>query len=99
VTAEDAVPGDGLRRSYLAEVLVSLKPVVNDPQGLAIRDGLRSLGYAEVEAVRAGKYLRVTVDAESAEDAHARVVRMCNQLLSNPVTETYEIQLTPLADH
>jgi phosphoribosylformylglycinamidine (FGAM) synthase PurS component len=32
------------RRSYLAEVYVSLKPGINDPQGLAIRDGLRSLG-------------------------------------------------------
>lgn len=90
---------DESRRSYLAEVFVSLKPVVNDPQGLAIRDGLRSLGYHEVEAVRAGKYLRVTVDAESPEAARERVVMMCDQLLSNPVTETYDIQLTPLADH
>jgi phosphoribosylformylglycinamidine synthase subunit PurS len=90
---------DARRRSYLAEVLVSLKPVVNDPQGLAIRDGLRSLGYAEVETVRAGKYLRVTVDAASPDEAHERVTRMCDQLLSNPVTETYEIQLTPLANH
>lgn len=86
-------------RSYLAEVLVSLKPVVNDPQGLSIRDGLRSLGYSEVEAVRAGKYIRVTLDATSPEDAHEQVTRMCDQLLSNPVTETYQIQLTALADH
>jgi phosphoribosylformylglycinamidine synthase len=84
------------RRSYLAEVFVSLKPVVNDPQGLAIRDGLHNLGYAEVEAVRAGKYLRVTVEADSADDAQARVARMCDQLLSNPVTELYRIQVTPL---
>lgn len=87
------------RRSYLAEVFVSLKPVVNDPQGLSIRDGLRSLGYSEVESVRAGKYIRVTVEASSPDDAQLRVTRMCDQLLSNPVTETYQIQLTPLADH
>ncbi len=88
-----------LRRSYLAEVFVSLKPAVNDPQGLAIRDGLRSLGYSEVEAVRAGKYLRVTLDADSNEAAEAQVAAMCEQLLTNPVTETYRIELTPLADH
>lgn len=99
MTVGEGVLNDAPRRSYLAEVLVSLKPVVNDPQGLAIRDGLRSLGYAEVEAVRAGKYLRVTVEAESPEDARGRVVRMCDQLLTNTVTETYQIQLTPLADH
>lgn len=87
------------RRSYLAEVFVSLKPVVNDPQGLAVRDGLRALGYREVEAVRAGKYLRVTVEAESAEDADRRVAAMCDQLLANPVTETYRIVVTPLNDH
>ncbi len=87
------------RRSYLAEVFVSLKPVVNDPQGLAIRDGLRSLGYADVEAVRAGKYLRVTLEAKSGDEAHAQVTRMCDQLLTNPVMETYQISVTALADH
>lgn len=86
------------RRSYLAEVFVSLKPVVNDPQGLAIRDGLRSLGYSGVEAVRAGKYLRVTLEADSSDDALAEVTRMCDQLLANPVMETYQITVTALAD-
>jgi len=87
------------QRSYLVEVFVSLKPVVNDPQGLSIRDGLNSLGYAEVEAVRAGKYLRVTLSAESASDAETRVRRMCEQLLANPVTETFHLVVTPLNDH
>ena len=86
-------------RSFLAEVFVSLKPVVNDPQGLAVRDGLRSLGYREVEAVRVGKYIRVTLDAGSPDDAEERVVRMCEQLLTNPVMETYRIEITALADH
>jgi phosphoribosylformylglycinamidine synthase len=87
------------RRSYLAEVFVSLKPVVNDPQGLAIRDGLHALGYNGVEAVRAGKYLRVTLDAGSTDDAETQVARMCDQLLTNPVIETYQISITALADH
>ena len=93
---DDAV---GTRHSYLAEVYVSLKPGINDPQGLAIRDGLRSLGYDGVEAVRAGKYLRVTLEAGSKDDAHAQVTRMCDQLLTNPVMETYEISITALNDH
>ncbi len=88
-----------VKHSYLAEVFVSLKPVVNDPEGLSIRDGLRSLGYSGVEGVRAGKYLRVTLSAASMEDAEETVARMCDQLLANPVMETYRIQLTALADH
>ncbi len=87
------------RHAYLAEILISLKPAVNDPEGLAIRDGLHSLGYNEVEAVRAGKYVRVTVEAASEDVARARVAEMCDRLLANPVTETYEINITALAVH
>jgi len=98
VTTGDALDRRSKHQIYLAEVMVSLKPVVNDPQGLAIRDGLRSLGYGEVDSVRAGKYLRVTVEAETSEDARSRVAQMCEQLLSNPVIETFDIQLTALSD-
>jgi phosphoribosylformylglycinamidine synthase len=94
----DAAGQTGVVQSYLAEVFVSLKPVVNDPQGLAIRDGLRNLGYDDVEAVRAGKYVRVTLQAASTDAARARVERMCEQLLANPVTETYRIELSALTD-
>lgn len=90
---------ESVKHSYLAEVFVSLKPVVNDPEGLSIRDGLRSMGYEGVEAVRAGKYLRITLSAGSMDDAEATVARMCDQLLANPVMETYRIQMTALADH
>jgi phosphoribosylformylglycinamidine synthase subunit PurS len=99
VSVDPGTDSIDMRRSYLAEVFVSLKPVVNDPQGLAIRDGLRSLGYGDVESVRAGKYLRLTIMAASPDDAQTRVAQMCEQLLTNPVTETYQVQLTPLADH
>lgn len=78
---------------------MSLKPAINDPEGLAIRAGLRSLGYTDVEAVRAGKYLRVTLEAESSDEARSQVTRMCHQLLTNPVMETYQISVTALADH
>jgi len=91
--------GLAVKQSYLAEVFISLKPVVNDPEGLSIRDGLRSLGYADTESVRAGKYLRVTLSASSTADAEESVARMCDQLLANPVMETYRIQMTALADN
>src|SRR5437868_173114 len=46
---------------WLAKVYVTLKPVVNDPQGLAIKGGLQHLGFETVDAVRMGKYLEITV--------------------------------------
>ena len=79
---------------FVAEVLVFLKPGVNDPEGLAIRAGLHSLGYDGVTGVRTGKYLRVVIRAEDAAQAGRRVAEMCDTLLSNPVIEHYRISLS-----
>jgi phosphoribosylformylglycinamidine synthase PurS subunit len=79
--------------NYLARVYVSLKPTVNDPQGLTIADGLRSLGFTEVEGVRAGKYIEVRLTAESVEAARARVDSMCDRLLANPIIESYRFEV------
>jgi len=83
--------------SYVAEVHVTLKPLVNDPAGLVIRDGLRHLGFNEVESVRSGKYLRIEVDSDSAADAEQRVDEMCRQLLANPVIEDYRFEIREAA--
>ncbi len=76
---------------YKAEIHVTLKRTVNDPQGLAIRGGLHSLGYEGVEAVRAGKYIEVWLEAESAEEAERLADEMSDRLLANPVIEDYEV--------
>jgi phosphoribosylformylglycinamidine synthase len=82
--------------SFLARVYVSLKPTVNDPQGLTIAGGLQSLGFSEVEGVRAGKYIEVRLTADSAEAAGARVDAMCDKLLANPVIESYRFEVEEL---
>jgi phosphoribosylformylglycinamidine synthase len=78
---------------YLARVYVSLKPTVNDPQGLTIADGLRALGFATVEGVRAGKYIEMRFGAESEEAARQLVDSMCGRLLANPIIETYRFEV------
>ena len=82
--------------TYLARIYVTLKPTVNDPQGLTIADGLRSLGFDEVEDVRAGKYLEVRLDAASPEAASQRVDAMCDKLLANPIIESYRFEIEAL---
>jgi phosphoribosylformylglycinamidine synthase subunit PurS len=84
--------------AYLARVYVSLKPTVNDPQGLTIRDGLRALDFTEVEGVRAGKYIEVRLTARSADDARVRVDSMCDKLLANPIIESYRFDIEALAE-
>jgi len=78
---------------YLARVYVTLKPTVNDPQGLTIRGGLRSLGFDGVESVRAGKYMEIRVDAPDRDQAGAQVTEMCRKLLANPVIEDFRFEL------
>jgi phosphoribosylformylglycinamidine synthase len=78
---------------WLARVYVTLKPTVNDPQGLAIRGGLHHLGFETVESVRAGKYLELRLEGADEEDARGQVDRMCRQLLANPVIEEYRFDL------
>lgn len=82
---------------FLARIYVSLKPTVNDPQGLTIADGLRSLGFTEVEGVRAGKYIEVRLSVADAETAGQRVDAMCDKLLANSVIEAYRFEIEALA--
>ena len=78
---------------FLARVYVTLKPTVNDPQGLTIRGGLHSLGFESVQDVRAGKYIEITLDAKDESEADAQVTEMCRKLLANPVIEDFRFEL------
>ena len=78
---------------YRADVHVRLKRTVNDPQGLAIRGGLHSLGYETVEQVRAGKLIEVWLEAADEGEARRLADAMSDQLLANPVIEEYEIEI------
>ena len=81
---------------FLARVYVTLKPTVNDPPGLTIRGGLRSLGFASVQSVRSGKYMEIRIDAASRADADAQTAEMCRKLLANPVIEDFRYEVDEL---
>jgi phosphoribosylformylglycinamidine synthase subunit PurS len=75
-----------------ATVLVRPKPGILDPQGQAVESSLRQLGFPVGDA-RVGRVVDLTVDADDADAARAEVERMCEQLLANPLIESYEIEL------
>jgi phosphoribosylformylglycinamidine synthase PurS subunit len=77
----------------IARIVVTPKPVVNDPQGITVRQGLATLGFREVSDVRVGKYIEVSLDAESEHQARQRVDAMCKQLLANHVIEDYRFEI------
>jgi len=75
-----------------ATVLVRPKQGILDPQGQAVESSLRQLGFAVGEA-RIGRLVDLEVDETDATAARAAVERMCEQLLANPLIESYEIKL------
>jgi len=77
----------------IARVIVVPKPVVNDPQGLTVKQGLASLGFREVTDVRVGKYIEVNLEGASEHEARRRVEEMCRQLLANHVIEDFRFDL------
>ncbi|GAC1480669.1 MAG: phosphoribosylformylglycinamidine synthase subunit PurS [Candidatus Dormibacteria bacterium] len=83
---------------YQAEVFVTLKPVVNDPEGLTIQRGLHSLGFDSVTEVRSGKYLRLKINATDEEHARDRVDQLAGELLANAVIEDYRIAIEAIAE-
>jgi phosphoribosylformylglycinamidine synthase subunit PurS len=77
----------------IARVIVTPKPVVNDPQGVTVRQGLATLGFREVYDVRVGKYIEVSLDAANENEARQRVEAMCKQLLANHVIEDFHFEI------
>jgi phosphoribosylformylglycinamidine synthase len=75
-----------------ATVLVRPKEGILDPQGQAVGSALGHLGF-EVGSARVGKVIDLEVDAPDAAAARAQVEKMCEQLLANPLMESYEVEI------
>lgn len=76
-----------------ARVHVRLKEGVLDPQGAAIGRALGHLGFEGVGAVRQGKLIELELEARDRAAAEDQVRLMCEQLLANPVIETYAVTI------
>ncbi len=76
-----------------ATVLVRLKKEVLDPQGDAVRRALAKLGFEGVKNVRVGKLIEIEVDDAEGTDVKARLSKMADEMLANPVIEDFEIRV------
>jgi phosphoribosylformylglycinamidine synthase len=75
-----------------ATVLVRPKQGILDPQGEAVETALEHLGFA-VSAARIGKVVDLELEADDPEQARAQVEKMCEQLLANPLMESFEVEI------
>ena len=76
-----------------ARIYVTLKAGVLDAQGDTVKSALETLGFTGVEGVRIGKFMVVTLNSATREQANAQVEEMCRRLLANPIIEDYTFEL------
>ncbi len=80
---------------FQVQIYVTLRPSVLDPAGAALEAGLHQLGHTQVQHVRIGKYIQLQLEAQDPTQAQTQAQQLCDQLLANPVIETYRIDVTP----
>ena len=73
-------------------MLVRPKSGILDPQGEAVETALEHLGFS-VSGARVGKVIDLELDASDPAEAKAEVEKMCEQLLANPLMESYEVEI------
>lgn len=78
--------------SKKATVFVRLKEGVLDPQGVTIQKALVQMGYQDFLSVRTGKFFEIEVEAGAA-DIEKKVDEVCAKLLTNPVIESYRVEM------
>lgn len=81
---------------FKVKIYVTLKEGVLDPQGDAVTHSLHRLSFPDVENVRIGKYIEMTMN-EGNEDVDTQICRMCDRLLANPVIENYRYEVEEVA--
>ncbi len=78
---------------FIAEINVMPLKALLDPQGKAVTNSMKNIGFTEVSNVRIGKHITLEIEAASKEIAMERVNEACNKILSNPIMEGFDYTL------
>jgi len=82
---------------FKAIISITLRPSILDPEGKTVHNALANLGYEAVEQVRMGKRAEVWIEANDEAEARQIATEACEELLANPVTENFNIDLERVA--
>ena len=78
---------------FIAEIDVMPLPNLLDPQGKTVQNTLESLGFSQVDKVRIGKHITLSLEAESQEKAEQIVKKIAEKVLINPIVQYYTFTL------
>jgi len=79
-------------KKYKADIIVTLRNGVRDPQGSAVDTVLKRTGVEKEAEVQTGKFFSLSVTGEDETSAKSKLNIICEEVLSNPVLETYKIE-------
>lgn len=83
---------------FKATVIVKRRHNILDPQGKAVEQGAKLLGFNNVKHTRIGKYIEFYVDTNDFQTAEKEVREYAEKLLSNPIMEDFEFSLSEVKD-
>ena len=76
---------------YYVYIAIERKEAILDPQGKATEHALTSLGFSKIKDTRIGKFVRLRVEAQNAEEARAMGEQAAAKLLANPIMEVFSV--------
>lgn len=79
---------------FLAKIVVKFKKNVKNPEAQTLETLVDRLGITEVLGVDSAKFYEITIDAKNPEDAHKIATELAQKVLSNPIIEEFEVQIT-----
>lgn len=80
---------------YIAEIDVMPKKGLLDPQGKAVSQSMGNIGLNQIGDVRIGKHISLELEAANESDANNAVKKACDDLLANPIMESYTFSISP----
>ena len=83
---------------YKAEITITLRSSILDPQGKVAHSALTNLGFEAVGSVRMGKFVEMWIHESSADAARSVATAACAKLLANPVMEDFTVAVTEVSD-
>ena len=78
---------------YFASINIMPHKELLDPQGKTVEKNLKNIDLNDIENVRIGKHIELTLDATSESEAHQKVEIACQKLLANLIMENYSFTI------
>ncbi|NLN83054.1 MAG: phosphoribosylformylglycinamidine synthase subunit PurS [Firmicutes bacterium] len=78
---------------FQGKIKIKLRPSILDPHAHATMKVLQTQGYSNVESLLIGKFMEVVVEAPSLEEAENLIHLLCQEVLTNPIMEDYELEV------